>query len=82
MLLFQILKHLPDDPQNAMKVDELVRLTALTTCRCRSLLDRAVNGQYVTRIGYGTKGSAWTYHLTDSGKDVVTAHKGVALVSS
>ena len=81
-LLFKILKHLPDAPQDAVKVDELAKRAALTTQSCRRLLDRAFNAQYVSRIGYGTRGSAWTYHLTDSGKDVVAAHKGITLVSS
>ena len=57
-LLFQILKHLPDDPQDALTVNEVIERSQLTDWRCRRLLDRAINAQYVIRIGLGTEGSA------------------------
>ena len=78
--IIQVLKHVPDDPYLAIKVDEVAKLAQLTEYRCRRLLDRAFNAHYVSRVGLGTKGSAWTFYLTNNGKDLVSTNAVIGLL--
>lgn len=81
-LLAQVLVHLPHDAHPGMRIDEVADLSHLTEYRCRGLLNRAYNAGYAGRVGLGTKGSAWTFHLTDHGRQVLNIEAARGLLGS
>ena len=67
--LYHVIKYL-DGPQ-PRTLNELVEPTGKNTAAITRAISDAYEAHYVTRLGKGTKASAFQYALTDSGREII-----------